>query len=141
VYGSGWDAEALRQRAGSANLPVKFAGFSTQIASELAASDLLLHLCPTEPFGLAILEAMAARVPVLAPDAGGAGSLVTDEISGFHFQANDPDHLANRLQYVSGLAVSRLNQVICESQRSLRNRFSEQVGIGEYRRLILEGMS
>ena len=141
VYGSGWDAEALRQRAGSANLPVKFAGFSTQIASELAASDLLLHLCPTEPFGLAILEAMAARVPVLAPDAGGAGSLVTDEISGFHFHANDPDHLANRLQYVNGLAVSRLNQVICESQRSLRNRFSEQVGIGEYRRLILEGMS
>jgi glycosyltransferase involved in cell wall biosynthesis len=141
VYGSGWNADALRRRAAAENLPVEFRGFSENIGSELAASDLLLHLCPTEPFGLAILEAMAARIPVLTPDAGGAGSLVANDKSGFHFHANDPDHLAQRLLYIDGLTSTRLNQVICESQRTLRTRFSEQSGIGEYRRLILEGMS
>ena len=35
------------------------------VAEELAAADLLLHLCPSEPFGLAILEAIKAHMPAV----------------------------------------------------------------------------
>src|SRR5262249_22180642 len=121
--------------------PVQFQGFSTSVAEELASSDLLVHLCPVEPFGLAILEAMAARVPVLVPDSGGAGTLIEDNGSGFRFQANDPDQLASRLREIDQLSPSRLNGLIDESQNLLRSRFSESAGIAEYRRLIQESFA
>ncbi len=141
VFGGGWDADVLRDRAAQAGLPVQFAGFSAHIAEELASSDLLLHLCPVEPFGLAILEAMAARIPVLVPDSGGAALLVAEQISGFHFRANDKDDLAAHLELIDKLDPRHLNQVICESQELLATRFSEQARIADYHRLILEGIS
>ena len=47
---------------------------ASAVAAAIADADLLVHLCPVEPFGLAILEAMAAAVPVLVPNSGGAVS-------------------------------------------------------------------
>jgi hypothetical protein len=66
---------------------------------------------------------------------------VANDISGFHFRANRTDALAARLDYIDKLDAQRLNNVICESQRSLATRFSEKARIADYRRLILEGFS
>jgi glycosyltransferase involved in cell wall biosynthesis len=62
ILGAGWDFEKLRDRAKTYS-NVAFVGFTDQVAKELARSDLLLHCCPVESFGLAILEAMAAKAP------------------------------------------------------------------------------
>ena len=78
IFGTGWQTDELKARAARSGLNVIFEGFSSSVREALAGSDLLVHLCPVEPFGLAIIEAMAACVPVLAPDAGGAGSLIED---------------------------------------------------------------
>ena len=51
--------------------------------------DLLVHTCAEEPFGLVVLEAFAAGVPVLVPNAGGSASLVCDGDTGFHFAASE----------------------------------------------------
>ena len=67
-----------------------FWDFRPSAAEYYAASDLLIHTCPTEPFGMVILEAMAARIPVLVPDEGGAASLIDDGRTGFKFKADDP---------------------------------------------------
>ena len=141
IFGKGWDETALTQRASATGLNINFRGFSTHVADELAASDLLVHLCPVEPFGLAILEAMAARVPVLVPDAGGAGSLVQNDVSGFCFRAGDADHLAARLKELDTTSSSRMNHIISESQRLLRSRFSESARIADYRTLIQEAFA
>ena len=70
VYGSGEDLEVLRARAsGLSN--VTFHGFVPNVAQALPNADLLLHLCPQEPFGLVILEAFRSRLLVLVPDRGG----------------------------------------------------------------------
>lgn len=141
IFGTGWESDALKKRAAAANLDVTFAGFRPDVNRELAQSDLLVHLCPVEPFGLAVIEAMAAGVPVLVPDAGGAGSLVGDERSGFHFRANDCGSLLQKLRYVSSLESERLNQVVCEGQRLLRTRFSESERLGDYRRVLMEKLA
>ncbi len=141
VYGTGWQADALKQQADEAGLNVSFVGFHARVDERLAESDLLVHLCPVEPFGLAIIEAMAAGVPVLAPNTGGAGSLVEDGISGFHFKADDADDLNVRLRAIAELGADRLNRVVAQGRHLLATRFSEVERLGDYRRILTEKLA
>lgn len=79
LYGTGPDLEELRAAAGTA--PVYFHGFVAgrdELAKRFARSDLSLSVCPSETFGLAVLEAMACGTPVVTADRGGASELVDD---------------------------------------------------------------
>jgi glycosyltransferase involved in cell wall biosynthesis len=136
VLGTGWDLKALRARAAKRNPNVVFVGFTSDVPDELAAADLLVHLCPNEPFGLAILEAMAAGVPVLVPNSGGAGSLVEDGATGFHFEANDAQSLADQIKTLLDAPSDLLNKVVYEGRKSLVGRFSQSAGITSYRQLL-----
>ncbi|MBK1643671.1 glycosyl transferase [Thiocapsa imhoffii] len=136
ILGTGWDLEALRERARATHPNVTFVGFSDQVPRELAEADLLLHLCPVEPFGLALLEAMAAGLPVLVPNSGGAGSLIEDGVSGLHFHANDADDLARRLVELRTAEAAMLNQLVAAADRQLASRFSAAARIEDYRRLF-----
>jgi glycosyltransferase involved in cell wall biosynthesis len=138
VYGKGEDEELLRSRALTSHPNVRFMGFQPDIPERLAAADLFLHLCPTEPFGLAILEAMAGGIPVLVPDQGGAGAIVQDERNGFRFRANDPWALARRLRYLQQAPAAITQAVTAEGFRSLETRFSADCGTAQYRKLIHE---
>lgn len=82
MYGTGPDLAKLRARAGAA--PVVFHGLvadRAEVARRLATSDISLSVCPTETFGLAVLEALACGTPVVTSDRGGAHELV-DETCG-----------------------------------------------------------
>ncbi len=136
ILGTGWDLDALRERARATHPNVAFAGFSDDVPGELARSDLLLHLCPVEPFGLAILEAMAAGIPVLVPDSGGAGSLVEDGVSGLRFRADDADDLARRLATLQTADAQTLNRLVAGGDRQLATCFSAAARIADYRRLF-----
>jgi glycosyltransferase involved in cell wall biosynthesis len=50
---------------------VTFAGWSATPAQELARAAVLLATAPGEPYGLSVLEALAAGVPVVAAGSGG----------------------------------------------------------------------
>lgn len=136
ILGTGWDLDILRDRARATHSNVTFAGFSDDVPGELARSDLLLHLCPVEPFGLAILEAMAAGIPVLVPDSGGAGSLVEDGVSGLRFRADDADDLARRLATFQTADAATLNRLVAGGERQLATRFSAAARTADYRRLF-----
>ncbi len=136
VCGSGWDLEKLRARAQASHPNVNFLGYTDNVQEELANADLLVHLCPVEPFGIVILEAMAAGIPVLVPDTGGASTLVEAGVSGFHFRAEDADDLAKRLLELTQAQPEQLNQVVQAAREVLTTRFSATRGIAEYRRLV-----
>ena len=136
IFGTGWDDEALRQRAVKAGLPVHFAGFCSTVPQALACSDLLVHTCPEEPFGLVILEAMRAGVPVLVPDTGGPAGFIRDGENGFTYRACDGHDLARKLLAIRALAPSRLAQIAAEAGRTLRERFGALERIDDYRRLF-----
>jgi glycosyltransferase involved in cell wall biosynthesis len=138
IFGSGWELETLRQRAAAQHPNVELVGFSAMVAEELAASDLLLHLCPSEPFGLAMLEAMAAGIPVLVPDTGGAALVVEDGVSGSRFRADDADALAERLRELQTAPPQRLNQWVAGGDRALATRFSQRERVADYARLLAE---
>ncbi|HSO66041.1 MAG TPA: glycosyltransferase, partial [Ornithinibacter sp.] len=82
VYGDGPHLAELVDLAGDA--PVHFHGFvddRAELAARVAAADISLSVCPSETFGLAVLEALAAGTPVVTADRGGARELV-DAASG-----------------------------------------------------------
>jgi glycosyltransferase involved in cell wall biosynthesis len=136
IFGTGWDEAALRQRAIDASVSVRFAGFCSTVPQALACSDLLLHTCPEEPFGLAILEAMRAGVPVLVPDTGGPAGFVRDGENGFIYRANDAADLARKLLAIRQLAPDRLAQIVTGASATLRERFGAFERIDDYRRLF-----
>jgi glycosyltransferase involved in cell wall biosynthesis len=138
VLGSGSEIDKLRARAEATHPRISIEGFRPDVDRRLAASDLLVHLCPTEPFGLASLEAMAAGVPALVPNAGGAGDLVKDVVNGFRFNANDARSLADRLLELSQAPSELLNRVVEGGRHTLATRFSATARLAEYRELLQE---
>jgi len=136
IYGGGNESGALQARALAGGLNVVFEGFRPDVPEQLARADLFLHLTHEEPFGLVVLEAMAAGVPVLVPDGGGAGAIVEDGVTGIHFAANDTSSLAARLAELQRAAPERLNALASAARKALETRFSESARVGDYRVLL-----
>lgn len=98
VVGSGEDLPRHASLARSLGIGdrVTFWGDRTDLPSLYAAMDLYLVTSRWESFGLAVLEAMAAGVPILGfvPDEGGLGELVQNHHTGILLETRDPEQLA-----------------------------------------------
>ncbi len=75
-------AEALVKRLGLEER-VRFLGNSNEIDKILCFSDLFLLPSEAESFGLAALEAMVNRVPVISSNAGGIPEVNVDGVTGY----------------------------------------------------------
>ncbi len=136
IYGDGSDAEMLKARARASHFNVRFMGFCPNVADRICEADILLHLCPEEPFGLAILEGMAAGLVPLVPDSGGAACIVEEGKNGFHYCANSAGDLARKLLFLRQAPVDQMQSIAVQGSLSLRGRFSARSGVAQYRQLI-----
>jgi glycosyltransferase involved in cell wall biosynthesis len=75
---------------------VTFAGFvpQSEMPSFYAALDVLAHPALEEPFGLALVEAMAGARPVVAVGAGGVPEIIRDGVDGLLVPREQPQALA-----------------------------------------------
>lgn len=73
---------------------VRFLGKQEQMEDILAVSDIFLLTSEYESFGLAALEAMAARVVVISSDAGGLAEINVHGSTGFLTQVGDVDAMS-----------------------------------------------
>jgi len=78
--GHGPEEDAVRELADRMGIAgdVRFAGEEPDVARHLRGAGLLLSTSEFEGFGLAVLEAMACGVPVVATDSGGVREVVSD---------------------------------------------------------------
>jgi glycosyltransferase involved in cell wall biosynthesis len=92
---------ALRERAEAPDLAgrVTFAGAVADVPAALAGAHVLLHCSDAEPYGLALVEALAAGRPVVAAAAGGPLEIVTDG-AGRLYPPGDVDAAAVALRTV-----------------------------------------
>lgn len=122
--GHGERLEELRRRARDMRLPIRFHGYVHDVPRRMAQADFFVHLCPEEPFGLTILEAMYCGLPVVVPDAGGAASIVRPGATGLRFAADDVDDLARCIDELRALEPSALDLMVAAAREDLGRRFS-----------------
>lgn len=79
---------------------VRFLGKQDAIEEILSVSDLFLMPSESESFGLAALEAMACKVPVISTNAGGLPELNVDGVTGFLKDVGDVDGMAEKAIFI-----------------------------------------
>jgi glycosyltransferase involved in cell wall biosynthesis len=103
LCGEGPQREDLAALADMLDLSVRFLGRipREELVGAYNATDVLVHACDVETFGLSVLEAMACGCPVVGVRAGGLREVVGENgIAGILVAPDDPEEMAR--------AVSRL---------------------------------
>lgn len=98
--------EMLAQRLGIAPR-VRFLGFRTDVPSLMERSGMLLATSPFEHFGLTVLEAMAAALPVVATASGGHAEMLGAVDGSALFPPDDVDSAARLLRALAQDAPAR----------------------------------
>jgi glycosyltransferase involved in cell wall biosynthesis len=94
------ELEAVASRSQVASR-ITFAGFQGDAGPWLSAMDAFVLPSLTEGTPMALLEAMAYRVPVIASAVGGVPAVIADRISGMLVPPADPQALSDVLREVS----------------------------------------
>ncbi len=100
VVGAGPERGSLEAHANRLGLlpdGLEFRGAVDDIPRLMAEADILALTSDNEGFPNVILEAMAARLPVITTPAGDAADAVEDGVSGFVVPFDAVEQLANRL--------------------------------------------
>ena len=103
-----------------------------RLARAYASADLLVNPCPYETFGLAMLEAMASGLPVVAPAAAGSAELLC-EGGGELFAPQDAGDLVRAVGRVLAGDRARLGWAARRGAEGLswERAFGEQLAIYE----------
>ncbi len=104
LVGDGPQRSALESQAAALGLTerVRFLGRRSDVPALLAACDLFVLPSLYEGLPLSVLEAMAARRPVVATDIAGTREAVRDGITGLLVPPADPGALARALRRLLG---------------------------------------
>jgi len=98
--GPAHDALVARTEARQIRHAFTFLGHQDDVAARLAAADIFVLPSRSEAFPNAVLEAMAAGLPIVASGVGGIRELVDDNRTGLLVPSGESDVLADRIRRV-----------------------------------------
>ena len=125
LAGEGELLESLSRQAEQLGLAadVFFTGRCERVADLLAVSDVGVLSSASEGFSNAIIEYMAAGLPVVATDVGGAREAVVEAETGFLVQPGDADLLAVRVKELL-TNPARMRSMGAHARRTVEEKFS-----------------
>jgi glycosyltransferase involved in cell wall biosynthesis len=101
---------------------VLFLGQREDVPAVLSRVDLLVLTSAYEGFPNVLLEAMAARLPVITVPAGDAGIVVQDGLTGYVVNPEDPEGAGGEVAITRGIA----DRLVCLAQSaSLRRQLGD----------------
>jgi glycosyltransferase involved in cell wall biosynthesis len=123
------------------NQRISLTGWVDDVARLLSGFDLFVSPSRSEPFGLAIVEAMAVGLPVIATTSEGAREIIDYNQNGRLVPVGDLEALANAIVELLSdpLERERLSE---NAQRAVRERFSLERMVAateQVYRQVLEG--
>lgn len=102
-----------------------FLGHREDVEACLAVMDIFVLPSLNEGMGRALIEAMAAGLPVVATGVGGVPAIVQDQVNGLLVPPQEPVALANAIRSLLA-QPERRRQLGEAAQRSIGERFSVQ---------------
>ncbi len=104
IVGDGPERALLEEAARPLGERVRFTGYMSQqdVAEQLTRTDIFVLPSFAEGVPVVLMEAMAARVPVIATQVAGVSELVQDGEHGFLVPPGDVKTLADRIAELSG---------------------------------------
>jgi glycosyltransferase involved in cell wall biosynthesis len=138
VLGEGPERERLEARARALGVRLLLPGRVGDVASVLRRADVLVHPARWEGFGLALLEAMLAGLPVVATRVSSIPEIVADGETGLLVPPDDPAALRTALERVlaepGGLGSAGRERALAEfSVARMVDRTLEVYGASELR--------
>lgn len=130
------ELESIVRKSGMTS-SVHFIGYTDRIGDYLSAMDIYVNSTIDEGFGIAVIEAMLAGLPVILANSGAHPELITDGKTGVLYSSGDimdlTEHLiklANDATLRSGLGLAAVSIA--------RSRFSSKEYAHGYQELITE---
>lgn len=123
IVGDGKERSNLERLASDIE-DVHFLGYREDLISVLEKSRVLVLPSRQEGFGLILLEAMSAGVPVVATRVGGIVEIVEDRYNGILVEPENPEQLAEGINRV--LEDRELRKNLIENGRKTVERFSRE---------------
>ncbi len=110
VIGDGPARDEVRAALAPLGERVAYAGALTEsaVAGRLAAADLFLWPAINEAYGMALLEAQASGLAVVAGRSGGVGDVIADGATGFLTPSGDVDAFAAAVRAVLSDPAARV---------------------------------
>ena len=133
IIGKGPLENNLKQLAADMGIQnqVKFMGQVPNAKKFFKAFDVFALTSDHEPFGMVLLEAMAAEVPIVCSDCGGGCEVVRD--AGLLFPFANIEILADRLIY---MAKTNLKEVVTKQNKKLLSNFTDRVAATKFQDYI-----
>ena len=102
-------------------LPVKFMGYmrGERLSQAYASADIFVFPSRLETFGLVVVEAMAAGLPVVASRVGGVTDVIQEGVNGYTFDSGDIPSL------IEGVRQIALHRKIIQSMGYSARAFAE----------------
>jgi glycosyltransferase involved in cell wall biosynthesis len=107
----------------SLNQQVRLIGWVEDVSTLLPTLNLFVSPSRSEPFGLSIVEAMAARVPVVSTMSEGAQEIIEDNRTGRLIPIGDVEALASAIDGLLSDPEERV-RLSNNAERAARQRFS-----------------
>jgi glycosyltransferase involved in cell wall biosynthesis len=103
ILGFGKLLDELQSKINYYNLQdcIELKGNVKNVNDFLSIADIYLHSADYEPFGLAIIEAMASSLPVICTDAKGNRDLIVEGNNGFMIWERKPSLMADKIELLS----------------------------------------
>lgn len=128
--------DSLIRQADSAGIKsrFRFAGSRTDVADILSAADIGILCSHQEGFSNAVIEGMAAGLPMVVTDVGGNSEAVLDGLTGYVVAPREPARLGNALLSLASDEIKR-KQFGAEGRSRIQKMFSLDACIDRYMEL------
>jgi glycosyltransferase involved in cell wall biosynthesis len=128
ILGDGPNKEKIKSRVLEQDLQneIILHGNVEEVQHFLNIADIYIHVATYEPFGLVLLEAMAAGLPIVTLDGKGNRDIMIDGHNGFMIVEQDANLFAEKIIYLQ--SDTHKYRIISENAK----KFAEKYDIANY---------